>query len=502
MQGCSFDHLLAARLLEKAKKVDDGDVLAFARYLFAAARAGHLCVETEPLQPDPASVLEEDLLDEIIRGRDKARGLDGIVWRGSRAYLPVFDRLEESLARHIDALIREEKGPHRGPVASGLNAEQKNALHRVCTESVSVLAGGPGTGKSYTIGAILNCFRGSRILVAAPTGKAVAQLQERMGLLEGVVFSTLHRALGEGRSYTIPLDYDLIIVDECSMCDAKLLETLFGARLESSRLVLVGDPDQLPPIESGHIFAEIVTLFEAYVPHRCTRLVESLRTENREMRALAAAVKSGQMPKEGFFIEGAIDEVAWEYARTGRVVLCPLRRGPHGVDALNARIASRFLKEKGPSFVPVLLKRAVKEHGLVNGEIGEGFLNENGLETCYFRGIEFAAASIEVELACCLSVHTAQGSEFDEVLLLMPRGSEAFGREVLYTAATRARKKIELWGDKETYVTALAKESIRTSGLRNRLLQLLGGEQIGQTGRDRDTLERQRARTKGLRAPG
>jgi len=433
-----FDHLLARFGLGEASDLH--------LELVQALRSGHLCIDCDE---DPKS--------------------ESLVYRNGKLYLKAMDRLEEEIAEGLMALTRANIAPIEAPADAQLNPEQKAAFERVLNSPFTMITGGPGTGKSFTIEAIVKAFVGRRVLVAAPTGKAIMQLGLRLENSHAQ-FLTLHRALGMSLPYTIPLDFDLVIIDEASMVDAHLWAALFKAYLPCSRLVIVGDPNQLPPVECGHLFAEMTQLLPSYV----IELKQCLRTDRKELIELGAALLHGEMPPDRFFTEDrdVFDRYAmsWEtieQAQLGRrVILCPLRKGSEGVNAINARLAKKHVGR----YVPVLL---TKNHGpLVNGEMGLGFLGAGGLESVYFRGERFDAAP--VELGFCISVHKAQGSEFDSVLLAFPKGSERFGKAALYTAVTRAKSSVEFFGSKESIAEALKTEVARGSGLEFRVGQ--GGQ--------------------------
>lgn len=402
--------------------------------LVQATRAGSLCIDWD-----------EDPHDERL------------VYREGKLYLKVMDALEEEICKGLCDLAYATVSPVEALPEARLNREQRCAFERVLAHPLTVITGGPGTGKSFTIEAIVRAFEKRRVLVTAPTGKAVMQLEARLKESHAT-FSTLHKALGIGLAYSLPLDYDLVIVDEASMIDAHIWSALFKATMPNTRLVIVGDPNQLPPVECGHLFAEIVELlFDDVV-----ELKESLRTDRKELIDLAASVLKGEMPPDDFFTEDP--SIFERYANDEScMILSPLRKGSEGVDAINARLA----QQRRGSYVPILLKES---HGsLVNGEMGTGYLGPEGLESMYFRGERFDG--LEVELAFCLSVHKAQGSEFDSVLLAFPRGSEHFGRAALYTAITRAKSSITFFGSKATVAQALQREVVRGSGLKSRFAQ-------------------------------
>jgi exodeoxyribonuclease V alpha subunit len=397
-------------------------------------------------------------------------------------YLKVHAELEERIAQKIAERLQLKAEFSQRPPES-LSPQQACAFERALTRGLSIIAGGPGTGKSFTIEAIVRAHvkanASGRILVAAPTGKATSQLSERLSSLHvpHLHFATLHKALGMGLSYAPPLDYALVIVDEMSMVDAELMDRLFRGLLPNSRAVLVGDPDQLPPVETGHLFADIVSSLLKLAPDSTTRLDRLFRAETDSMRALNAQLIAGQAPGTEWFLEGSLDELLPQFATSfatldeahstvrESAILSVLRRGPHGVDALNAWLAERHRGR----YAPIILKRSA--YGLANGESGFGWIGPAGLERCVIAGIDVDPS--DVELAFCLSVHKAQGSEFPRVLTLVPPSSERFGRSALYTAATRAKRELYFWGERAIFAKALEAHMHRRSGLYHRLARLM-----------------------------
>lgn len=426
-----FDHLLARFGL--------GAQSDLYLEIVQATRAGHLCIDWD-VDPD----------DERL------------VFRDGKLYLKAMDALEDKICTGLINQADQQVAAVDAVADSRLNREQKSAFERVLSQPLTLITGGPGTGKSFTIEALVDAFAQSRVLVAAPTGKAAMQLEARLDNSHAT-FSTLHRALGAGLPYALVLDYDLVIIDEASMIDAQIWAALFDSIMPNTRLVIVGDPNQLPPVECGHLFAEIVDL----LPEHVVELRECLRTDRQELIDLGASILKGEMPADEFFVDDpAIFEM---YARSyespaeaqhQRVILCPLRRGSSGVNAINDRLAAGHVGR----YVPILLR---KNHAdLVNGEMGSGYLGPEGLESTYFHGELYEG--LDVELAFCQSVHKAQGSEFESVLLSFPKGSECFGRAALYTAVTRAKASIQFFGEKETVAAALKAEFVRGSGLKSR----------------------------------
>lgn len=415
--------------------------------------------------------------------------------------------------------------------------EQAKAIKTACAKSLTLICGGPGTGKTYTAGYLLKVYWESmtpdqrqqcEIELAAPTGKAAANLQQSIsravGNLEGfkpIKARTLHSLLGlRGTIVTHEtpksfLSADLLLVDESSMIDVHLMSRLIASMKPGARLILLGDPYQLPPVSAGMLFSDMVSSFSENV----ITLNKCLRTELRTIVEFAGTVKEGDSTNALQMLSSKLpgidqlvlqeDKIAstqkalFDHAipfftvkNTGNPqqlletfnrfrILSPLRKGPLGFATINDQI-SRLIMQKqcqeSSIVLPIMLVNSDHRLELFNGEVGvlvrrppkEGAFGLQKGDYAYFpdrSGDKDAIRKIpalllpKYEYAYCLSVHKSQGSEFDEVLLLMPQGAEIFGREVLYTAITRARKKIEIWSTLSTLQETISRRSQRLSGI-------------------------------------
>ncbi|MCH9614558.1 MAG: RecBCD enzyme subunit RecD [Chlamydiia bacterium] len=309
----------------------------------------------------------------------------------------------------------------------------------ILNNAVTILTGGPGTGKSHKIRELIEELPSSmRVHLAAPTGKAANKIGGE----------TLHSLLGVKRPKDllekVPLiKADLVIVDECSMIDAGMWAHLFSAIPTGCRLLLVGDPDQLPPVEAGTIFTELVEFAKAHRPDSLIHLTKCYRTDQLEILEMAAKACGGQMiPFETSL--GQLDPT-WQY-------LSCVKGGPWGVKMIN------HLMPNESERLPVMITRNDKEVGLFNGDTGF-------IEGKWFNKTLPIEALPPYDLAYCLSVHKSQGSEYQKVTVLVPPGSEVFGREILYTAITRAREAVRVVSDEATLKACLERTSRRRSHL-------------------------------------
>ena len=447
---------------------------------------------------------------------------------------------------------------------------QKQACALALLKPLTVIVGGPGTGKTHTVARILALHaalapRPPRIGLAAPTGKAALRLQESIRrakanlptqLAEAVPeqAQTLHRLLRFQPSRhrfqhdrTQPLPLDLLIIDEASMIDIALMAAVLDALPAGCQLILLGDPDQLASVEAGNVFADLcATIDNRWSPNLCRRLhrltgkemppsdevhpladaVVRLRHSYRfqpggGVSALALAMAhDDRTTVAGLFARPQPDLCLYEptdpeaatwmrqrvedfylpvltadspqaaLAALERVrLLSPLREGPEGVDGLNARVEA-MLRAKGVIApgqrwyrgLPVMVLR--NDYGLdvYNGDTGVLWPDGTGRLQAWFAGEDGVRAVALSRLpswqaAYAVTVHKAQGSEFEEVLLVLPREDlPIVSRELLYTAVTRARRNIGLFAHREMLIRGMLRRTVRHTGLGDMLRQAPLGE--------------------------
>jgi exodeoxyribonuclease V alpha subunit len=404
-----------------------------------------------------------------------------------------------------------------------------------------LVTGGPGTGKTTQVATLLADFlrewRGAeppRIALAAPTGKAASRLEEsvRESLSAQVAqgrltasqaaqlpggASTLHRLLGwqrdgfrHGRGH--PLPQALVVVDEASMIDLAMMCRLVESVAPGAQLVIVGDPDQLPSVDTGDVLAALCEASEqAGSPLRAARQHLShphRQSADIDVPRLAALVRGGETEAllRGLD-EGAFRGVRWRHgneaglhaalraealpayralaaadsvedalrAARGYRVLCALREGPFGAQALNALLGAELDPAQGGEGWYrgrlVLVTENSYRQQLFNGDIGIAWPDEDGELRVWFDGEGgprpwLPAALPAHEPAFALTVHKAQGSEFERVLLALPEhDARVLTRELLYTGLTRCRSEVTLWASEDVLRCALGRRAARWSGL-------------------------------------
>lgn len=554
------DLAVAERIL-KSSSTELQDSAALLGFLSLAARRGHLCVcIDDKIVPSPEDLWssgddQEKPSKELFEELKTLLRL-GIQSIKQRTSLPICrDQNRYYLQRHwlIETQFIENLLPFLGdrqPVlmvdqskatqlvdkmlkAGILLSEQASAIIQGCEYPFTVISGGPGTGKTYTAGVLLRTLwqcmseeqqRSCRFALAAPTGKAAAQLeasiQRSMSDVPGfppLKGQTLHALLNVGkRDQGIPgLLADVLLVDESSMIDASLMGTLFSAIKPGGRLILLGDGNQLPPVESGSFFADLLVGLQSNpkTKSRVTELKKCLRAELKGIIEVAEAIKQGTFPemaKEGFKYVSWDDEVNMKEVQRQLVkqalphfpviqelpknplnvlqafsrfrILTPLRQGPLGVETLNHLFYQEALKEvQGAPFflAPIMISANDYRQDLFNGEIGllVKFRDPSQTDFAYFPSRQDVSEPRQIsalrlpkfEYAYCLSIHKSQGSEFEHVLMLLPEGSENFGREALYTGVTRAKKQLEIWGSQTVIKKMLERQASRQSGVKYRL---------------------------------
>jgi exodeoxyribonuclease V alpha subunit len=610
-----------------ARLTGDGDprVLLAAALAVRAPRYGHVCLDLERVHAEGLAAEGEPVVEvalpEVGEWRaalaaSPAVGLEErpLVLDGHRLYLDRYWRYEQRLVEGVGALVArrpDDRDPAR--VAAALDRlfpdamtagapsgddPQRRAAEVACRRALTVVTGGPGTGKTTTVVRLLAALLLSapdgpppRMVLAAPTGKAAARLQEALAeALEGghlavddevraalgeVTASTLHRLLGFRPDNTTrfrrhagnPLPYDVVVVDEASMASLPLMAKLLDAIADGTRLVLVGDRDQLASVEAGAVLGDVcgprertgraeragtddiagcvveLTRFHRFGPDSgigaVARAIQRVDDDAEEVLEIlrgtrvevgtADGTASGSpdttgagpdrtveasggyrdvrlvAPQPGAPLpEGVLDEVVSGYRRAVEAalagdppqdvlsafeelrVLCALRRGPEGAEALNLRLETA-LAERVPGYRaeehfpvgrPLMVTRNDYGVRLFNGDVGVvvGDPEDPDRRLVAFPTVEgpprlMAASRLPgAEAVWAMSVHKSQGSQYGRVVVVLPTvDTPAATRELVYTAVTRARTHVTVVAGEPLLATALGRRVQRASGLAERL---------------------------------
>ena len=531
MEGDDPQRIEAGLLFELAHNLDNGHTFLPRRKLLpATAQLIELEGETEAL---------EDALEALL---ERGEVIQETVANEEAVYLHDLCEAEQYVAFRLAEMARGEQVPPHGldGLIDRIQAEQgivyapqqRQAVELAAASQVMLLTGGPGTGKTTSLRGVLALFDqlGLETALAAPTGRAA----KRLGELCGMEAATIHRLLEtqydphSGRLVFAhdeddPLRADAVIVDETSMVDITLMYGLLRALRPECRLILVGDPDQLPSVGPGNLFSDLIR--SGRVP--MVRLTEIFRQAARSAIVMNAhGVNQGRLPdlhnqsSDFFFLrrkdpvraaDTIVELISQRLPRNMGIppeqiqVLSPTRKTVAGTAALNRAIQAALnppAPGKGERRFGESVFRAgdrvmqVRNNydlmwrdrdsltsgmGIFNGDIGQILAvdNRNELITVDFEGriVEYSPDMLgELEPAYAITVHKAQGSEYRAVILSVCKGSPMLlTRGVLYTAITRARELLILVGDEEAVaqMTANNRQQRRYSGLRWRLAQSL-----------------------------
>jgi len=407
---------------------------------------------------------------------------------------------------------------------------QKKAASSAVKQYFSIVTGGPGTGKTTTVVKILALLQEMaeqplNIALAAPTGKAAMRLQESIGNSKGRLICseeikslipeqvvTLHRLLGARPpspyfkyNAAHPLVFDVIVIDEASMIDLPLMSKLLDALKMGARLILLGDKDQLASVETGTVLSDLTSA----LPNNTLELKKSFRFAGN-IKLLAEAVNCQNSDDAWGILEQNSDDVRLldselidyivekqriylDLIRSGVdfllilaafsdfQVLSATRKGLNSVDDINLRVREQLaklglIKSRGDWYVgrPVMITQNDAVLQLYNGDIGiclqdpennrqlmVFFLYADGTVRKYFP-----ARLPYCETVFSMTIHKSQGSEFDEVLLVLPEKiNPILTKELIYTGITRAKKMIKVLAKKQVFIEALQCKVDRHSGL-------------------------------------
>ena len=518
--------------------------------LLQSVQEGHVYLEEKVLSAKAAQLLEVEITDIEKYLMDLAMEKKVVLKQDEeqvRVYPAKYYYMEMNTARMLkelniryeedDSLIRKRIEKLEKQNESTLDERQREAVAEAVKNGIFILTGGPGTGKTTTINAMIRYFlsEGMDIRLAAPTGRAAKRMTETTGYEA----QTIHRLLevsgnpeetgkgGFGRNQENPLETDVVIIDEMSMVDLPLMHALLSAVIPGTRLILVGDINQLPSVGPGKVLKDLIDS-EVFPVMMLTRIFRQAQESDIVVNAhrinAGLEVRLDNKSRDFFFLKRQDADVIIsviltliqkklpryvDAKMTDIQVLAPMKKGLLGVERLN-RILQQYLnppspkkqeKEYGEKIFRVgdkvmqtknnyqLEWEIATKYGLVvdkgigvfNGDIGIVTAIHTYDETVEVefdekRKVKYPFKLLdELELAYAVTIHKSQGSEYPAVIIPLLSGpKQLYCRNLLYTAVTRAKKCVTLVGSDTVFQEMIrnVEEQKRNTSLSERIREL------------------------------
>ena len=459
----SIDNFLLS-YLEKKYDVKEGTQLYKTAYnLLQALWKGSVCI----------SCSENGFNDSKAVGRKRENQDRPLIYYNGNLYIQKYFIYQEKIIDRIKSLQENKK--------------------------IHIITGGPGTGKTTSLAEILKNRLNEKIILAAPTGKAALRMKESLaGQKIDLEAKTIHRLLGyKHLSVSFKhtkenlLEADIIAIDECSMIDLPMMSKLLDAIPSNCDLYLLGDKNQLASVEVGSVFADICRMFKDD-ENIYRELTKNWRAKNApDIAALSKQIlensienfnsenvhyfENGKLESELLgkyknLFSAANEREALDFLKAFQI-LCVTKIGKNGAEHINKKLYDIAKKEKA-KFTPIIITENNYQQNLFNGDVG---IKDKEQAYFYISKDEIKAFPIltlpKHEMAFAITIHKAQGSEYECVAVVYPdkekedEETTILTKELLYTAITRAKKECFIFGNKEVLVNSCKKSIARASGI-------------------------------------
>jgi helicase, putative, RecD/TraA family len=468
---------------------------------------GHLCIQKNQLAKNCMRILklQKDDFSAIRNGANRLYKQGKICVYGDLVYLDTADSAEQSVASMVKNLLSFGYSKYSSDLSTQifhleeqlgltLSPRQKEAVLASLTHNLSVITGGPGTGKTQVLQFILQIFQSEfpkqEIICCAPTGRAARRMEEATGILSSTIHSKLSITTLENGELTdvSKLNAGLVVIDEVSMLDMYLAQRLFQAIPYDCKVILVGDSDQLPSVGPGAVLSELLAsenvpftkldkVFRQCAGSRIAINAALIRHDNYGLEYGTDFVleESADPERSAALLIEAYQKEVEEYGMDSVTILSPFRsKLATGVEPLNLRIRD-LVNPSAPEKSEIQVRKKVFREGdkiiqtknigeINNGDLGyirkiisEGNKKKALLE---FEGSRMKSYSIEelvfVELGYATTIHKSQGAEYRSVLLNIQNAhSIMLKRPLLYTAITRAKEHLKIVGERSAVIKAI-----------------------------------------------
>lgn len=535
-QYSRLDYGFAQFMLERSKLAGDSaaDFYKLLLNLSANQAAGHNCMLISAQQQSICMASGLSSYDQVTP----------LIVNKNRLYLHRYWFYEQRLAKQliqlkqqkIETTLANNVLDRYFETAKDEVNLQKRAAEQAIKQGVTIITGGPGTGKTTTVVKILAIFlelaaEKLHIALAAPTGKAAMRLQESINKHKPSLpcknelkdkipdrVSTIHSLLGSNpptpyfkHNSAAPLPYDIIVIDESSMVDLALMSKLVDAIKPNARLILLGDKDQLASVESGAVLSDLcLSLSEQTIEllksHRFQGSIKLLAEAVNQQRAdLAWNLLQQGHPEISMLTSDPIAYIVENYLEYLQLiadnaefleiytcfsrfqVLCANQNGPNSVFDINFKVEQALNKlnkiqiGNKPWYHgrPVIVRQNQAELHLYNGDIGICLADpeQNGELRVFFIGADGKPnkqhpARLNIcETVFAMTIHKSQGSEFENVLIILPeRSNPILNKELLYTAITRAKNQVKIISQPDIFYKCIQQQTHRLSGLAETIL--------------------------------